>query len=1659
MKNSDRKIEQAVRNGRIRRFVLGISVFLSLVAVVFVTKGLIKPAVSLEDAGGVTCPYTKPGDDWYHFVPDITNVNVEQSKDENGNIVGDIDGDGSINVKFEMYFSLYDEMLKKSNYIYYDLNEDVGGNALINVKTGGYPDADTLGNVVYGGKVVGTYRVEDNGLVVIRFNDEFRESVLSVSKDNKKTAFLSFSADVSKKNEDDKDDINFDFNTEDKTEGEITVSGYKYGPMSVEKTGSVNEDGSIAWTVKLQNPKKSNLKDLTLDDKMFKDAKNITCSLDDGEWSYDADSKKLTLGDTEAEEVTITYVTYPTVEELINGSTYNNEVNLRDPDETTVKTEKESVRMDSQINISKNAQIEYGVQTDSDTDKITWTITIDNPTGADFNQFILKDSAFKGLDAGSIKINGVDGETKTEITGFEVIQVENNWEQPYIKFPEGTENKKIEITYITTPNRADASDDGYKNTATISTPENTAWKNSEKTVERNQFSLEKGGYADNGSGKIRWTIKLTDNVSDDGIGLDGFVITDKGLCKAIKDGKYDVSMTNGVTYTAQDDGTIKLTVDESVLIPDWQGKRSIDIVYYTDADDEELSTKNADGTYTTVNEVSAEKDKISLEADKTITYEKQKSARKDLGTTKLSDDKTKLIVPWTINLYGDKDVFEDGFAISDSMTSEIKGGDKLEFSIKADSVKVDVVPISGSSSSLVKDTDYTLTMDEEGKGFEIKLVDPDKTKFSEIKEIRVSYESEISLDGTSTGDKVVFKNTVSADDDDKFKAEKEGTYDVVRDVKLEKTTVYESPINADKLETQRVEINGKLTDCYIFRWKITLNENGEYNNQEIDISDKLPEGFRLLETSDDLYYTNADGTRKLTYSDMFGKNDYRGRYETSIDGDTQNVKFILYSSFVGSERIIIEYAAYIPIKTLDGKLESGSLDISNEAKDVNDTDTTSKVTTTVEPGTPKYFLPDDTLNKSANQTVGGYIEYTVEFNPMGLDLVDGKDIVTLTDMLKFGSYYYKVNDNGEKGYLVNASPADLINMSIQSIKFEKVDSEGNATALVPTPSYTFTSNPEKVTTTEVTMSPATDSEHDNWKWKYDGFSIPGVKNGDEFTVTLSGGDVDAVISEVAVFYINQWTNKKYLTIVSQPKKDSEGNWVCSFIAESDETVTGDVYVLFKKSDWLPDYTIATSAKAEITHYEKLGDAELKMDVPDSTHLRITYVYQASSDEIYSMPVTNIVSADTQYGQAFDSNSSDFVAHDTSEAKVLLELTIGKVDATDTGTKLKAGFVLSKYEPTTKKWVYATELQKNEAGHSVVKTWSDTKPTESLFYTTVQGAEFILKLDSDTLYYLEEVDFPEGYDTTYSDNKYFVYDTDLSKFISSLNSKYFTDAEGNDVHTSKITSLLVGNTLNIKNRKKVSINIEKIWSDGNDKHDGQTIEFGLYRSLTSSDSGDVPADAELMEKISMGGTDGKWTYSWDNLDSVDAYGRKYYYYVKELTDVEGFTPIYDNNGVSGSGGKITVINSKGIFINKVWLDRNGNELKNPPSDISITLYSSTIKSATLPDSNNLTKINDYKLSAADGWTLQIEGLSLKDEDGKELYYYVVEDAVDGFVSSISGNGSGMNGNITLTNTLDKLDTVELPETGGNGGMYAVIAGFAVMALAGAVLGIRKKASKI
>ncbi len=188
-----------------------------------------------------------------------------------------------------------------------------------------------------------------------------------------------------------------------------------------------------------------------------------------------------------------------------------------------------------------------------------------------------------------------------------------------------------------------------------------------------------------------------------------------------------------------------------------------------------------------------------------------------------------------------------------------------------------------------------------------------------------------------------------------------------------------------------------------------------------------------------------------------------------------------------------------------------------------------------------------------------------------------------------------------------------------------------------------------------------------------------------------------------------------------------------------------------------------------------------------------------------------------------------------------------------------------------------------------------------------------------------------------------------------------------------------------------------------------------------------ANAEKIgEAVTLPNASGdKWTAQWDNLPMHDEEGRTYYYYVKELEDNDSNFVGYENNGVKASDGTLSAIevtNKTGeiskntnLTVNKVWAD--GNAADRPA--VNVTLYCAT-KSGLELDSSKLQEVPDaspVQLNAENKWKHTWENLPLfvgDNTSGERYYYYVKEDAIEGYVTTYTNNGSN-GADITITNT--------------------------------------------
>ena len=183
--------------------------------------------------------------------------------------------------------------------------------------------------------------------------------------------------------------------------------------------------------------------------------------------------------------------------------------------------------------------------------------------------------------------------------------------------------------------------------------------------------------------------------------------------------------------------------------------------------------------------------------------------------------------------------------------------------------------------------------------------------------------------------------------------------------------------------------------------------------------------------------------------------------------------------------------------------------------------------------------------------------------------------------------------------------------------------------------------------------------------------------------------------------------------------------------------------------------------------------------------------------------------------------------------------------------------------------------------------------------------------------------------------------------------------------------------NTYNPGKTSIHVTKAWNDAGNK-DGKrplSVEVELY------------ADGKATGKTATLNESNGWSYTWSDLDEKSN-GRTITYSVKEKDVNAAYTVTYDGDGK----GNFTVTNTHtpetiNIDGSKTWND-NGDE-SNRPSSIIINLLA------------NGTVVDTKEVTAIDNWTWKFEGKP-KYESGKEIKYTVLEDPVDGFISS-KGDG--------------------------------------------------------
>jgi hypothetical protein len=193
--------------------------------------------------------------------------------------------------------------------------------------------------------------------------------------------------------------------------------------------------------------------------------------------------------------------------------------------------------------------------------------------------------------------------------------------------------------------------------------------------------------------------------------------------------------------------------------------------------------------------------------------------------------------------------------------------------------------------------------------------------------------------------------------------------------------------------------------------------------------------------------------------------------------------------------------------------------------------------------------------------------------------------------------------------------------------------------------------------------------------------------------------------------------------------------------------------------------------------------------------------------------------------------------------------------------------------------------------------------------------------------------------------------------------YFSYGDGTitkpqDVDSDLIKNVSDGDNLNIDNTKLLSVKAEKNWNGGTWPN-GATALLKLYYSEKKITDGTFPASLKEVSKETLSIQDsnfkatvslnsGMQSYTWTNLPTSINDKRIYYYVREESYTIDGvnyrlqddgsytdgiekglYSPNYDGNGISrsdsDSSAVITVSNTSGLFLKKIWLDYYGGEI--------------------------------------------------------------------------------------------------------------------------------------
>lgn len=863
-----------------------------------------------------------------------------------------------------------------------------------------------------------------------------------------------------------------------------------------------------------------------------------------------------------------------------------------------------------------------------------------------------------------------------------------------------------------------------------------------------------------------------------------------------------------------------------------------------------------------------------------------------------------------------------------------------------------------------------------------------------------------------------------------------------------------TPEDLDSWETATIDINGTQTECYLFQWMLSTAVIDVY-----DFYDILPENsvFVNLRNADN---GSDSGYQFIMHIPQSDKSYFAGSWDAKGESCTYNENtnciHITSRSSINTDYLI--YCTAIPKSIVDDAIAAnGSYQITNQI--IKNGDTEAKSATLTIQGTKQS--DETTFSKSyigkKDDRADAVGKYQLIVNPEGKTLSNDATL-DITDVLQITGY----QPAGGK----RTDGSDLADAILKDVTIYETDADGNIVRTLPTSEYSYLVNTADDVKTETKKygSPQIDSYSSGNYWfraqtypkgmvlKFEVIGTPGasvnptVDNKESIVVTSDAvydADGKAVVT---MTFTNDVTSQFNLVISGQTSNSNTYRILSAEVTTT--TITTKTTLNLTVPDEMPlkvwyEYQMRINEKTL-----ELEKANLKDDEVLDKEIKVGANLPVGS----AVFLKNAASLHTSSGDIHDNQKeTNLVVEDSSgSVQTTRYPTIQKVDIGDYSIGgLTATFKLAKYDTSAKQWVYATGFTEVKDSSSTSKDGSSTSYeinyTDSATETVRDGKTYlpaaaadlnvdekfnVRNLNSGTLYKLVETKAPKGYEETgwvsaeatsletlKAHTYYFVYDGSVPSGLEN---------ELKDVTVSQITA---NGTVQIANNNLIDIGAEKSWSPV--PENAASVELELWWSFSKSMDNAKKATADdlgmssLNASATLSASDGwKKEKIWTSLPNGKD-GRPIYYFVKEVSYTIGgsttvinadgtwngsYAPVYVGNGLNKSG-MVSISNTEGLMLRKVWKNSDGSEMQNPPlTEIGFKLYG--IKDGTS------TEIYTGTLKSADGWQMKVPDSVLTttydsfrieevltDEQRVPLYGYVFSDTY---------NVVGNSGEITLIN---------------------------------------------